>query len=217
MRRKSFVPAVILAVIMAMAVNAQESTLIIGGQIGQFVPSDDRLQGRGMLFNGSLSGIYGAREVIGSIGYRFNKMEFRFESGIRWHEHRAKYMEYDYTAQLYIFPVVVSVLHRISIPEAKILPFLGIGAGIYISEWQEYYIGHYDILNWIKGDAIHPGYHILAGADYAIGDFSIISELRYSLIYGDWEIRNPRYESSRKISSLNIGGLSLRVGLGYEL
>jgi hypothetical protein len=37
------------------------------------------------------------------------------------------------------------------------------------------------------------------------------------VIYGDWEYTSQYAYLTRRVSDLNIGGVSLRVGLGYEL
>jgi len=212
--------SVIVLFYLPLAVSAQESTLIIGGQLGQFAPSDRRLQGRGMLYTAGQSGIDGAWEVIGFIGYRRGQMEYRVESGTRRHDHDNKpHYEgsYSYKARLYVYPITISAIYRFSKIEKGIVPYLGIGTGVYISQWREFNENGFDLPECIKGDAIHPGYHFLAGADYAMSKIHFMTELRYSIIYGDWDFTEQYDDSVREVSSLNIGGVSLRVGLGYEL
>ena len=70
---------------------------------------------------------------------------------------------------------------------------------------------------WYKGSDVSFGAHFLAGVDFKmLRDFIFKSQFRYTYIQSEWQLEDQDSDDKIDIYDLNIGGTSLRFGLGYN-
>ncbi len=129
-----------------------------------------------------------------------------------------------YKNRLNIFPITLSSIYKISIPNSKTIPYLGVGIGVYISKWEEKHVQSIvspfliTTSTWLKGSLNPIGVHFLSGFNSLIYyDIFLNCELRYSFIEGNWKIKDVGDNVETEFRGLNIGGVSLKIGLGYRL
>ncbi len=68
-----------------------------------------------------------------------------------------------------------------------------------------------------KASSTPIGINFMVGFEYVlIGNVFLNGELGYEYAESDWELEISDSDRSLELRDLNIGGTSLRLGLGYE-
>lgn len=120
--------------------------------------------------------------------------------------------------QLVIIPMTLSMLHYIAPRDHRVRPYFGLGVGLYKSAWStqtDYHSG--EILDRIAydGGGLGFGFHFAWGFDTPISNaIRLGAEFRYSIVNGNWTLRNTETGNELEYQGLNLGGASIRIGLG---
>jgi hypothetical protein len=120
-----------------------------------------------------------------------------------------------------IYPLNVSLLHRFTISGSTLNPFLGAGIGLHFASWDT---KHGFIRNaqyrrdWFKGTATHFSGHFLLGIQYELSSrLNLTSTVRYNFTGGDFEIKNVDTDERIEYDGIDLGGMSFKLGLNYNL
>jgi opacity protein-like surface antigen len=214
-------------------VSAGENLYRFGLQIGPFIPNNWQIQGwtsvwrdrTGSITSGNLEGFGNGIDIILYGQYRFGHWELRFDAGGRLLIRRkldivTENSETHYENRLIIYPFTLSFIRRADILNTFFSPYFGIGGGIYFADWEEKYSyssGSSYRREWLKGSSAPFGVHFLAGIDYDLWrNLYLQFEYRYSYVDSDWELKDQDTDEREKIRDLDIGGTSLKLGLGYS-
>jgi len=146
------------------------------------------------------------------------------DTGVRLHNRRkfkinTSMGKQNFENKLTMVPVTLSYIHKIKTVESRLSSFMGFGTGAYFSWWEtkDYLYSDLFMRDWYKGSDISFGAHFLAGLDFKIyRDFLFKSQYRYTYIQSKWEIEDQDSDDRIDIYDLNIGGTSLRFGVGYD-
>ena len=221
----------LMVIVFVPIVSAQGKPFTIGMSIGPFIPQDWQIQGytaiyfdsegspTGALVSGFGPGVdlslYGSYNFSNNWGLMIKasgrllqkrKLDMAFTTGNDYFENR-----------LNIFPITLSLKHQISVTNSKISPYLGLGLGIYISDWEQKHYPEGAERTWLKGSSTTLGVHFLTGFDCPLyHDILFDCELRYSYAEGEWKIKDVDRNTETEFRNLNIGGVSLNIGLGYR-
>ncbi len=213
-------------------VFAQKKLFTVGIRSGQFHPTSSQIQGTeqvaynagGSPTSVTVSG-FGDGADIGIYGkYLFaDNLGLMFETGVIILKRKismalAPSGDIDrYENTLTAFPITVSLVHDIPLADSTIVPYLGFGAGIYISKWEEKDSPAAGSRTWKKGTATPVGMHFLAGFNFpAYRGVLFDCEFRYRQINGNWKIKNVDTNIVDEFRDLNTGGISIRLGLSYK-
>ncbi len=163
-------------------------------------------------------------DIILSCRYTKSGWGVILDGGVRPHTNReftinTIFGKRHFDNNLTVIPITVSVIHEIGTGNSRFEPFIGFGTGIYFSTWETEDI--YDSIliprEWYKGTDVSPGVHFMVGLDYKIfREFILKGEYRYSYIYSDWQLENQDNDDFIRVFDLNLGGTSLRIGVGYN-
>lgn len=221
----------LLVTVFIPGVLAQEQPFTVGMRIGPFIPQDWQIQGYTAIYynsegsptgatvlgfgNGVDLGFYGSYyspynwglmlEASGRLLLK-KKLDMAFTTGKDYYENR-----------LIIFPITLSLTHKISVSNSKITPYLGIGTGVYISEWEQKHYPEGAERTWLKGSSNIIGVHFLTGFNCPLYyDILFDCELRYSYAETDLKIKDVDKNTETELKNLNIGGVSLKLGLGFR-
>ena len=122
-----------------------------------------------------------------------------------------------YENKLLMFPINLSIIYKIKIPESKFTPFIGAGLGGYISEWEQKHYPEFGDRTWLQDKQNYIGFHFLSGFDFPIyHDLIFNFEFGYNYASAEWRITNPDTNNETVYKNLNMGGISLKVGLGFK-
>ena len=233
---KTIIVCFLIVTAICVNVSAQEKPYSIGITLGTFIPQDWKIQGlmsvdydsSGQAINTTVMGFGNGVDLMIYGTYYFTDWGIRLETGPRLlQEHlldviiNQDSVYYDEN-RLNIIPVTLTMFHKIQLPDTKIIPYIGIGSGVYFSSWeQKYYIYYPDpqpfTRNWDKGSRKLMGVHFLTGLDFLIYSKLYFSgDLKYCYVSGDLKIRDVDSGSVMEVKNLNIGGTSLRVGLNFK-
>jgi len=225
-----------LVIILAPGVFAQEKPFTAGIRIGAFIPQNWQIQGYGAVYYNSdgsptgvnFSGFGNGIDFSLHCSYYFSNWGLMLETGGRTLLKRKIDIDIApdgrnqfYENRLIIFPITLSLIHKISVPDSKVTPVLGTGFGVYISEWEQkhYYenVGGTLVQEYLKGSSIPIGIHCLIGCYYPLYDNLLFDcECRYSYAESDWKIKDDERNTETKFIGLNTGGVSLRLGLSFR-
>ncbi len=214
-------------------VSAGENLYRFGLQIGPFIPHHWQIQGwtsisrnqDGSITSGHLEGFGNGIDIILYGQYRFGHWELRFDAGGRLLLRRkldivSGISETRYENRLIVYPFTLSFIRRTNILNTFFSPYFGIGGGIYFADWEEKYsysYGNSYSRTWLKGSSAPFGVHFLTGIDYDLWrNLYLQFEYRYSYVESDWELKDQDTDEREKIRDLDIGGTSLKLGLGYS-
>lgn len=221
-----------LIVISSGDLYAGEREFSVGFQIGPFIPHNWQIQGwttiwrrqDGSISSGRLEGFGNGMDIILYGQYRFRHWELRFDAGGRLLIRRKLDMvdetsQTRYENRLIVYPFTLSFIRRTDILNTFFSPYFGIGGGIYFADWEEKYSYSSEYSynrTWLKGSSAPFGVHFLTGIDYDLWrNLYLQFEYRYSYVDSDWELKDQDTDEREKIRDLDIGGTSLKLGLGY--
>lgn len=214
-------------------VSAGENLYRFGLQIGPFIPHNWQIQGwtyiyrnqGGSISSGHLEGFGNGIDIILYGQYRFSHWELRFDGGGRLLIRRKLDMvdetsQTRYENRLIVYPFTLSFIRRTDILNTFFSPYFGVGGGIYFADWEEKYSYSYGSTynrTWLKGSSTPVGVHFLTGIDYDLWrNLYLQFEYRYSYVDSDWELKDQDTDEREMIRDLDIGGTSLKLGLGYS-
>lgn len=224
---------VVLAV--PLAVCPQDKPLIIGIRGGVAVPHHWMLQGGhsvsydagGAATDVNISGFGDGGEVVLSVSYTSpDGSAWLVELGARILNNKADLsLAPDGKPEVYdnylntIFPVAVSRVHRFFLEGTRTVPYMGAGAGFYISHWNtmhEYYSGETLLQTAESTRFTGLGLHGIAGFHRPLYyDIILDTQFKYTWIPSNVRIVD---DDGTWITheGLNIGGVSLTLGLAYS-
>lgn len=231
-KAKLVVLSMILAALLTASSHSGESPFRIGLRTGVFIPQDWRVQGQAQinhLPDGSTEdwGIFGfgnGFDLSLYAEYNLGTFGLRLDSGFRLHNGRRFSTEdisgrVDYESRLEVIPVELSMIYRMEVSDERISPYFGFGPGLYISRSEDKTLYNYSTFGrvWEKGSKTVFGACVIAGLDYILpGGLFFGIECRYSYAPSDWKFENQDSDSFIESKDLNIGGTSLKAGLGYR-
>lgn len=221
----------LLIIVFSQGVFAKEKPFTVGMSVGPFIPQDWQIQGFTAVYFDSAGSPTGA--VVSGFGngvdlslygsyYFTNNWGLMLEASARLLQKRKLDMSFttgkDYFEnRLNIVPITLSLIHKISDVNSKISPYLGLGLGVYISDWEQKHYPEGEERTWLKGSSTNLGVHFLTGFNCPLyHDILFDCELRYSYVEGDWKIKEVDRNTETEFRNLNIGGVSLNIGLGYR-
>lgn len=225
--------AVITFILLSVQDNtAQDKKFDVGIQNGFFLPSDSYIRGYQIVtyVNGSPTNIvcsgFGTGAILNLYAkYLFsNSTGLMLETGVNLFTQNkielalAPIGETDmYENKLTIFPIQLSLLHNINIAESKFIPYLGAGVGVYISEMEQKHYPENATRTWLKSNKVPVGVLFISGFSFPIyHDLMINFQFTYNYASADWKIENVDNDSEFEFKNLNIGGTSLKLGIGFR-
>lgn len=151
------------------------------------------------------------------------KTGMRLELGVRVHNNQGEYNNWwdnlKYKSRLTVLSAELDIIYRMSKSGERFSSYVGFGPGFFIvdmnqkskSQWSD----SWDIEQSFRAPAL--GIRFLSGFDYTLYKNAFLGcELGYSFVERDFELENPNNDNIIKIHDLNVGGTSLRFGLGYR-
>jgi len=208
-----------------------ENRFRVGFQAGPFIPADWQIQGQSETGHGGdnfpniqFSGFGNGTDLLLSIQYDFSSWGIRAESGVRLYETRKLIsgtlgLPVKYENRMQVVPAVFSLVRQVRLNDPKLTPYFGIGGGSYFIDMQtKYSISAFpNSGTWLKESKILLGFHTLAGFDYRVYDELFANfEYGYDFAVGDFRLDNVDNDDYINIYDLNLGGTSLRFGVGYR-
>ncbi|MBA7594818.1 MAG: hypothetical protein GH143_04530 [Calditrichaeota bacterium] len=113
--------------------------------------------------------------------------------------------------------IALSQVHRFPTPNTKAIPYLGLGLGAYLLRWETKQDPEGRTRTWYRGEFVLPGLHFITGFHYPLYyDLLLEGQFRYSWVVGNVKIRNEDTGTEIEYQNLNIGGVSLTLGLAYS-
>ncbi|UCH63331.1 MAG: hypothetical protein JSU77_02430 [Fidelibacterota bacterium] len=226
--------AVVLAV--PLAVFPQDKPFTVGIRGGFAVPQNSTLQGSyfvsydagGAPDDVYISGFGDGGEVALSISYTSpDGSAWLVELGARILNNKANLtLAPDGKPEVYdnylntIFPIAVSRIYRFFLERTSTVPYMGAGVGFYSSYWNtmhEYYPG--ETLNQTAESTEFTGLglHGIAGFHRPLYyDILLEAQLKYTWIPSNVRIVDDEDGTWITHENLNIGGVSLMLGLAYS-
>ncbi len=118
-------------------------------------------------------------------------------------------------------PVTLSRVHRFRHPEAHAIPYLGLGVGLYFSNWrtqQDRTVNEVFTRTVYSAKFMSAGMHFVAGCHVSVyHDLLLEGQFRYSYIPSNVRTTHEESNTSVEYLGLNIGGTALQVGLAFKL
>ncbi len=227
------IPVLLLLSVSALSASASEGRMRIGIRIGHFAPQDWLIQGpaetpgqpyRWQWYGGSMG--FGDGIDFGlQAAYCFPRWGLRLGLGTRSLTREAQirgqiWEILEYKGELKVYSIELILIHKLAGNNSSFAPYIGIGPGLYIAEWEQETTGGWSppLGESLRDETTTPiTISFLAGFDYAlIGNIFLNGELGYEYAESDWELAISDSDRSLELRDLNIGGTSLRLGLGYE-
>lgn len=225
----------VLVLAVPLTVYPQAKPLIIGIRGGVAVPHHYMLQGwhiisyeaGGAPTDVSISGFGDGGEVVLCVSYTSpDGSAWLVELGARILNNKANLsLAPDGKPEIYdnylntIFPVAISRVHRFFLEGTRTIPYMGAGVGFYVSHWNtmhEYYSG--ETLRQTAGstDFTGLGLHGIAGFHHPLYyDIMLETQFKYTWIPSSVRIVDDETGTWITQENLNIGGVSLTLGLAY--
>jgi hypothetical protein len=228
------IPVLLLLSISALSASASEGHMRIGIRISHFTPQDWLIQGPaetpGQPYSwqwyGGNMGFGGGIDFGLQAAYSFPKWGLRLGLGARSLAKEAKVWEgmmmetWDYDGRLQVYSIEMILIHRLADQNSSFAPYIGVGPGLYFADWEQKMTRERDpdlgAYVW-KASSTPIGINFMVGFEYVlIGNVFLNGELGYEYAESDWEFEISDSGRSLEMRDLNIGGTSLRLGLGYE-
>jgi len=224
----------IVLLLLVVSNPAAERSFQISVQAGPIAPGDWMVQGDQWVEYDALTGF--GYPVVRGFGngvdlvlngeYYFSDWGLMLDAGVRLHTQRKVGVNtlqgrHYFENRLIIVPISFSIIHKIEMKGSRVIPILGFGPDIYFSRWETKDYRYYTYLfyrDWYKGDNLSFGAHFFAGLDFNIyyPSFFVKTQCRYTFVRSNWELDDQDSDNKTKIDDLNIGGTSLRFGIGYS-
>lgn len=226
--------SILLALLYSSSALSGENRFRLGFQMGPFVPQDWQVQGYAYIYyqpdgnpsSGRAVGFGNGFDLLMFADYIAGDWSIRLEWGARIMQNRKlKYYtlpDYGrtYENKMTVVPVTLSLLRFAGNSAGRFSPYFGFGGGIYFTNWEEFETRTYGsglLRTWYKGSESPIGAHFLAGLGYRIWKGASLSlETRYSYVHSDWVLKEEDSQQISKRADINIGGISIRLGVSYE-
>ncbi len=89
---------------------------------------------------------------------------------------------------------------------------------LYLIRWETRHDPEDQTRTWYKGEFVLPGLHFMAGCQTPLyHDLLFDGQLRYNFVSGKARIRNEDTGEEKEYQALNLGGVSLHLGLAFRL
>ncbi len=220
----------------ASAVYSQDKPFTIAVRGGVAVPHHYMLQGwrrvsydaGGAPTNVNISGFGDGGEVVLSVSYTSpDGSAWLMELGARILNNKANLsLAPEGNREIYdnylntIFPIAVSRVHRFFLEGTRTIPYLGVGAGFYVSQWNTLHdlrVGETLYRTTESTRFTGLGLHGIAGFQRPLY-YDIVLETQFKYTWIPSEVRIVDDETGTWITheNLNIGGVSLTLGLAYS-
>ena len=227
------IPVLLLLSVSALSASASDGHMRIGIRIGHFAPQDWLIQGPAetpsrpyswQWYGGSM-GFGGGIDFGLQAGYYFPRWGLRLGLGARSLTKEAKlrgmmWELWDYDGRLKIYSIEMVLIHRLADQNSSFAPYIGVGPGLYFADWEQKMTREMapDLEPSVRKASSTPiGINFMVGLEYALmGNVFLNGELVYEYAESDWELEISDSDRSLELRDLNIGGTSLRLGLGYE-
>jgi len=220
----------------ASAVYSQDKPFTIAVRGGIAVPHHSMLQGwhsvsydaGGAPMDITISGFGDGGEVVLSVSYTSpDGSAWLVELGARILNNKADLnLAPDGKPEVYdnylntIFPIAISRVHRFFLEGTRTIPYLGAGVGFYSSHWNtmnEYYSGEILRQTAESTNFTGLGLHGIAGFQRPLYyDIMLETQIKYTWIPSDVRIVDDETGTWITYEGLNIGGVSLTLGLAYS-
>jgi opacity protein-like surface antigen len=227
------IPVLLLLSVSALSVPASDGHMKIGIRIGHFTPQDWLIQGPaetpGQPYSwqwyGGNMGFGGGIDFGLQAAYCFPRWELRFGLGARSLAKEAKlrgmiWETWDYDGRLQVYSIEMILMHRLADQNSSFVPYVGAGPGLYFADWEQKMTREMapDLEPSVRKASSTPiGINFLVGLEYVlIGNIILNCEMGYEYAESDWELEISDSDRNSELRDLNIGGTSLRLGLGYE-
>lgn len=227
------IPALLLLSVSALSASASDGHMRIGIRIGHFAPQDWLIQGPaetpGQPYSwqwyGGNMGFGGDIDFGLQAAYCFPRWGLRLGLGARSLAKEAKvrgmiWETWDYDGRLQVYSIEMILIHRLADQNSSFAPYIGVGPGLYFADWEQKMTRERDpnLGAYVqKASATPMGINFMVGLEYVlIGNVFLNGELGYEYAESDWELEISDSDRSFELRDLNIGGTSLRLGLGYE-
>jgi len=123
----------------------------------------------------------------------------------------------DHRNEMTAATIALSQVHRFPALGAKVNPYLGLGLGAYLIRWETRHEPEEGTRTWYRGEFVMPGFHFIAGFHYPFYyDLMLEGQFRYGYVAGNAKITNEDTGSETQYQGLNLGGVSLTMGLAYS-
>ena len=226
----------VMVLAIPLAVYPQDKPFIIGIRGGLAVPHHWTLQGwrrvsydaGGAPTNVNISGFGDGGEVVLSVSYTSpDGSAWLVELGARILNNKANLsLAPEGNREIYdnylntIFPIAVSRVHRFFLEGTRTIPYLGVGAGFYVSQWNTLHDLRVGETLYRTTEATRftgLGLHGIAGFQRPLY-YDIVLETQFKYTWIPSEVRIVDDETGTWITheNLNIGGVSLTLGLAYS-
>jgi opacity protein-like surface antigen len=208
------------------------NTMRIGLQIGHFSPQDWVIQERfddGSRiphggypyyryggFGGGIELGFGARYDFDLWGLRLDLARKAMCDDAIVHDF---FSSFDWTGKMTVYSVKFFFIQRFSGGTKGISPYLGVGTGVHFAEFEvnitnRFYLGLPPTI--YEGSSNPLVLSFVAGFDYSlVWKLTLDCEFEYDFAESDWKLDSSVPGLESEIRNLNIGGTTIRVGIGY--
>ncbi|MFC1481214.1 hypothetical protein ACFL6E_03090 [Candidatus Neomarinimicrobiota bacterium] len=126
-----------------------------------------------------------------------------------WDEHRN---------QMTAAVLALSRIQNFAMPDWKTQPYLAMGAGFYLIQWEIRHEPEDQDRTWYRGEFALPGLHFMAGCQSPLyHDLIVDGQIRYNFVVGKARIRDEDTGREIEYQAMNLGGVSLQLGLAFSL
>jgi opacity protein-like surface antigen len=234
MRKTTFSVSLIMAAIYFGPIisHASAKNIKVGVQIGHFSPQDwivqERFDDGDGIYHGDFpyygySGFGNGIDFQVNIQYDLGLWGLRLDFGRKSMSDRAVLeggvSSFDWAGEMEIFSAKSFIINRLYGRHGDISPYLGVGAGICFGDFEVTLTdrNHPDLPGWDSRSSSDPmvlGF--LAGFDYAlIANVILQCEFEYDCAESDWKLELSSIGGGSEVRNLNIGGTTIRAGIGY--
>lgn len=211
-------------------VEAQDEKFQIGIQSGPFIPQNWQIQGYNQITysNGSpvnaINGGFGnGFDMNLSVCYFFTGWGLNLNAGIRMLDKNLEMAlapngeKVDYESNLNIVPITLSLINKFNIPDSRLVPYVGMGTGVLIATWEQKDFPENATRTWLKGSANPIDFLFKSGFIFPVYyDLLLTGEISYDYAATTWKIEDVDSGDQYEMRDLNIGGVSLKIGLAFR-
>jgi hypothetical protein len=226
-------PLILSAAIVSAESGQTDRSITIGLRGGAFAPLDQSIQGFEIVtydVGGSPTGLAisgfgpgGEFYLHAGLGHGDVRL-WMLEIGGRLQRRQSEMSlapngEWDrYDNELTAAVASLSRIHRFPIKAGKVVPYLGAGIAAQLIRWETLHEPEVGARQWYRGESVVPAIQFAAGGRIPVYyDLFLDTQIRYSYCMGKMRIRNEDAGTETEYHKLNLGGLSLLLGLSIDI